>query len=45
MLIQAAAFVLALALLDTPLFAGIVSAVAVGLSPAMVCPALMPPPS
>jgi MFS family permease len=41
MLTQAAGFVLALALLDHPLLAGIVSAVALGLGTAMVYPALI----
>ena len=41
MLVQAAGFVLALALLGTPLLAGIVSAVALGLGTAMVYPALI----
>jgi MFS family permease len=41
MLIQAAGFVLALALLEWPLPAGIVSAVALGIGTAMVYPALI----
>jgi MFS family permease len=41
MLVQAAGFVLALALLDRPLLAGIVSAVALGIGTAMVYPALI----
>ncbi|MFE1441916.1 MFS transporter [Streptomyces sp. NPDC058739] len=41
MLVQSAGFVLALALLDTPLAAGILSAVALGLGTAMVYPALI----
>ncbi|WP_372348542.1 MFS transporter [Streptomyces sp. KL116D] len=41
MLVQAAGFVLALALLDQPLLAGILSAVALGLGTAMVYPALI----
>jgi MFS family permease len=41
MLVQAAAFVLALVLLDSPLLAGIVSAVVLGLGTAMVYPALI----
>lgn len=41
MLVQAAGFVLALALLDTPLLAGILSAVALGIGTAMVYPALI----
>ncbi|MEW1653778.1 MFS transporter [Streptomyces sp. NPDC093707] len=41
MLVQAAGFVLALALLDHPLLAGILSAVALGLGTAMVYPALI----
>lgn len=41
MLVQAAGFVLALALLDWPLLAGILSAVALGLGTAMVYPALI----
>ncbi|MFF4691624.1 MFS transporter [Streptomyces sp. NPDC001307] len=41
MLTQAAGFVLALALLDTPLLAGVLSAVALGLGTAMVYPALI----
>jgi MFS family permease len=41
MLVQAAGFVLALALLHTPLLAGILSAVALGLGTAMVYPALI----
>ncbi len=41
MLVQAGGFVLALALLDTPLIAGILSAVALGLGTAMVYPALI----
>ncbi|MGV4981128.1 MFS transporter [Streptomyces sp. NRAIS4] len=41
MLVQAAGFVLALVLLDTPLLAGVLSAVALGLGTAMVYPALI----
>ncbi|MFP8940246.1 MFS transporter [Streptomyces fenghuangensis] len=41
MLVQAAGFVLALALLDRPLLAGILSAVALGVGTAMVYPALI----
>lgn len=41
MFVQAAGFVLALALLDTPLLAGVLSAVALGLGTAMVYPALI----
>ncbi|MGW0878146.1 MFS transporter [Streptomyces sp. NPDC002671] len=41
MLVQAGGFVLALALLDTPLAAGLLSAVALGLGTAMVYPALI----
>ncbi|TDE36489.1 MFS transporter [Actinomadura sp. 6K520] len=41
MLVQAAGFVLALALLDRPLLAGILSAVALGIGTAMVYPALI----
>ncbi|MGW4058603.1 MFS transporter [Amycolatopsis sp. NPDC004747] len=41
MLVQAAAFVLALVLLDNPLLAGVVSAVVLGLGTAMVYPALI----
>ncbi|MFE5259593.1 MFS transporter [Streptomyces coelicoflavus] len=41
MLVQAAAFLLALALLDQPLLAGILSAVVLGLGTAMVYPALI----
>ncbi|MGW3268252.1 MFS transporter [Streptomyces sp. NPDC001056] len=41
MLVQAAGFVLALALLDTPLLAGVLSAVALGIGTAMVYPALI----
>ncbi|MFH9725064.1 MFS transporter [Streptomyces sp. NPDC017254] len=41
MLVQAAGLVLALALLDTPLPAGLLSAVALGLGTAMVYPALI----
>ncbi|MFD8395650.1 MFS transporter [Streptomyces sp. NPDC059680] len=41
MLVQAAGFVLALALLDTPLLAGLLSSVALGLGTAMVYPALI----
>ncbi|MFE0645620.1 MFS transporter [Streptomyces sp. NPDC058877] len=41
MAVQAAGFVLALALLDRPLLAGILSAVALGLGTAMVYPALI----
>lgn len=41
MLLQSAGFVLALALLDRPLLAGVVSAVALGLGTAMVYPALI----
>jgi MFS family permease len=41
MLVQAAGFILALALLSTPLLAGILSAVALGLGTAMVYPALI----
>lgn len=41
MLVQAAGLVLALALLDSPLLAGILSAVALGLGTAMVYPALI----
>ncbi|MFJ9718702.1 MFS transporter [Streptomyces sp. NPDC101213] len=41
MLVQAVGFVLALALLDTPLLAGVLSAVALGLGTAMVYPALI----
>ncbi|MGH3352018.1 MAG: MFS transporter [Nocardioides sp.] len=41
MLVQAGGFVLALALLDWPLLAGILSAVALGLGTAMVYPALI----
>ncbi|MGW5432889.1 MFS transporter [Streptomyces sp. NPDC004059] len=41
MLTQAAGFVLALALLDTPLLAGVLSAVVLGLGTAMVYPALI----
>lgn len=41
MLVQAAGLVLALALLDAPLLAGILSAVALGLGTAMVYPALI----
>lgn len=41
MLVQAVGFVLALALLDRPLLAGVLSAVALGLGTAMVYPALI----
>ncbi|MEU8679650.1 MFS transporter [Streptomyces sp. NPDC048560] len=41
MLVQAAGLILALTLLDTPLLAGILSAVALGLGTAMVYPALI----
>ncbi|GLX00400.1 MFS transporter [Microtetraspora sp. NBRC 16547] len=41
MLVQAAGFVLALALLERPLLAGILSAVALGIGTAMVYPALI----
>jgi MFS family permease len=41
MLVQAAGFVLALALLERPLLAGVLSAVALGLGTAMVYPALI----
>lgn len=41
MLLQAAGFVLALALLDRPLLAGVVSAVALGIGTAMVYPTLI----
>ncbi|MET8404541.1 MFS transporter [Streptomyces sp900116325] len=41
MLVQAAGFVLALALLDRPLLAGILSAVALGIGTAMVYPTLI----
>jgi MFS family permease len=41
MLVQAGGFVLALALLDWPLLAGVLSAVALGLGTAMVYPALI----
>ncbi|MER6980827.1 MFS transporter [Streptomyces carpinensis] len=41
MLVQAAGFVLALTLLDTPLLAGVLSAVLLGLGTAMVYPALI----
>ncbi|MGW2180288.1 MFS transporter [Streptomyces sp. NPDC001732] len=41
MFVQATGFVLALTLLDTPLLAGILSAVALGLGTAMVYPALI----
>ncbi|GGW51988.1 MFS transporter [Streptomyces xantholiticus] len=41
MFVQAAGFVLALALLDRPLLAGILSAVALGIGTAMVYPALI----
>ncbi|MGW0767231.1 MFS transporter [Streptomyces sp. NPDC002676] len=41
MLVQAGGFVLALALLETPLAAGLLSAVALGLGTAMVYPALI----
>ncbi|MEV7236641.1 MFS transporter [Streptomyces sp. NPDC051020] len=41
MFVQAAGFVLALALLDRPLLAGVLSAVALGLGTAMVYPALI----
>ena len=41
MLVQAAGFVLALALLDNPLLAGVLSAVALGIGTAMVYPALI----
>ncbi|MET9663507.1 MFS transporter [Streptomyces sp. NPDC006510] len=41
MLVQSTGFILALALLDTPLLAGILSAVALGLGTAMVYPALI----
>lgn len=41
MLVQAGGFVLALALLDHPLLAGVLSAVALGLGTAMVYPALI----
>jgi MFS family permease len=41
MFVQAGGFVLALALLDTPLLAGILSAVALGIGTAMVYPALI----
>ncbi|NYV73018.1 MFS transporter [Streptomyces sp. UH6] len=41
MLVQAAGLVLALALLDSPLLAGILSAIALGLGTAMVYPALI----
>ncbi|MFC9396571.1 MFS transporter [Streptomyces sp. NPDC057027] len=41
MLVQSAGFVLALALLDRPLLAGVLSAVALGLGTAMVYPALI----
>ncbi|MFJ3307508.1 MFS transporter [Streptomyces sp. NPDC086549] len=41
MLVQAGGFVLALALLDTPLLAGILSAVVLGIGTAMVYPALI----
>ncbi|QLJ04139.1 MFS transporter [Streptomyces sp. NEAU-sy36] len=41
MFVQAAGFVLALVLLDTPLLAGVLSAVALGIGTAMVYPALI----
>ncbi|WP_149184003.1 MFS transporter [Streptomyces sp. TRM49041] len=41
MLVQAGGFVLALALLDTPLLAGVLSAVVLGIGTAMVYPALI----
>ncbi|GKQ41450.1 MFS transporter [Streptomyces sp. A012304] len=41
MLVQAAAFVLALALIDRPLLAGVLSAVVLGLGTALVYPALI----
>ncbi|MFE0651998.1 MFS transporter [Streptomyces sp. NPDC059534] len=41
MLVQSGGFVLALTLLDTPLLAGVLSAVALGLGTAMVYPALI----
>ena len=41
MLVQAGGFVLALALLDSPMLAGVLSAVALGLGTAMVYPALI----
>jgi MFS family permease len=41
MLVQAAGFILALALLEHPLLAGILSAVALGIGTAMVYPALI----
>ncbi len=41
MLVQAAGFVLAIALLDSPLLAGVLSAVALGIGTAMVYPALI----
>ncbi|MFI0828034.1 MFS transporter [Streptomyces roseolus] len=41
MLVQAAGFLLALALLDAPLLAGVLSAVALGLGTALVYPALI----
>ena len=41
MLVQAAGFVLALVLLDNPLLAGVLSAVALGIGTAMVYPALI----
>ncbi|MFI7006189.1 MFS transporter [Streptomyces sp. NPDC050145] len=41
MLVQSAGFVIALVLLDTPLLAGVLSAVALGLGTAMVYPALI----
>ncbi|WP_262401767.1 MFS transporter [Actinomadura sp. CNU-125] len=41
MLVQAAGFALALALLDRPLLAGVLSAVALGIGTAMVYPALI----
>ncbi|MGW2379772.1 MFS transporter [Streptomyces sp. NPDC001658] len=41
MLVQAGGFVLALALLDRPLLAGVLSAVALGIGTAMVYPALL----
>jgi MFS family permease len=41
MLVQSAGFVLALVLLDTPLLAGVLSAIALGIGTAMVYPALI----
>jgi MFS family permease len=41
MLVQAAGFVLALVLLDNPMLAGVLSAVALGIGTAMVYPALI----